>query len=86
MFTSIIGTQITLESFLICTAVSLVLGVGTFGYVLVSGILRIAAGPFAWIDGLSLVFALVLLALGFLLMGRVMPVLFGKQQPETEEE
>lgn len=28
MFTSIIGTQITLESFLICTAVSLVLGVG----------------------------------------------------------
>ena len=29
MFTSIIGTQITLESFLICTAVSLVLGVGT---------------------------------------------------------
>lgn len=28
MFTSIIGTQITLESFLICTAVSLVLGIG----------------------------------------------------------
>ena len=66
--------------------VLLVLGVGTFGYVLVSGILRIAAGPFVWIDGLSLVFALVLLALGFLLMGRVMPVLFGKQQPEAEEE
>ena len=28
MFTSIIGTQITIESFLVCTAVSLVLGVG----------------------------------------------------------
>lgn len=28
MFTSIIGTQITLESFLVCTAVSLVLGIG----------------------------------------------------------
>ena len=28
MFDSIIGTQITLQSFLICTAVSLVLGLG----------------------------------------------------------
>ena len=70
----------------ILTLVLLVLGVGAFGYVLVSGILRIAAGSFAWIDGLSLVFALVLLALGFLLMGRALPALFGKQQPETEEE
>ena len=66
--------------------VLLVLSVGAFGFVLVSGVGRIAAGAAGWVDWLALVLALLLLALGFLVMGAALPALFGKKQPENEEE
>lgn len=70
----------------ILTLVLLALGCATLSYLLGVGVGHIAAGLLSWIDCFSIVCALVLLLLAVLLLIRALPVLFGKQQPEAEEE
>ncbi len=70
----------------ILTLVLLALGCATLSYLLGVGVGHIAAGLLTWIDCFSIVCALVLLLLAVLLLIRALPVLFGKQQPEAEEE
>ena len=61
-------------------------GRAAVSYLLGVGVGHIAAGLLSWIDCFSIVCALVLLLLAVLLLIRALPALFGKQQPEAEEE
>ena len=66
--------------------VLLVLGAGSTAYVIGVGVGRIAAGAGTWIDFLGLACGLALFVPGLLLMGKALPVLNAKKQPEAADD